>query len=1267
MSRKMQLKQEIQELRRKKLLAKQEKEKQKKMKLEMEQQEKERQRHLEIQRQQQEQQRKTLQAQQSEQQQQQQYQTLRRKNQQPPVISTTQNKQQTPRPSKMDLNPTEAKTKTEQQEKIETHVQGEDQGQCVKKEVVSNVSESQPRPPSQQQQQNRPPHRVQQLNTQEGEKKDDAAATIGPSQVKHEVKHEEIQQTVKTEEVHSHHLQQHPHQQHLLQQQSKYLQELHEWHLKRAQYQREQIQFEIAMQTWVQQEQQQRQRQQQVQEMHHLHQYGHQQNPIPQRIPCIAELAMQAWAQREHQHLDQLQQMIPPGHPSHYDLERDRTLLPTRRSYNFSLQPPSPPIPPPLPPQAPSSVYPGSFPSLSNSAAKQQVGRQSHHPSQPSTATKTCPRNSGSSAPAKKKEIFLCSPMEPPSPFAQQNRELLTIKLVRKVDTEPSYGVSLNLYKMSALVDAKWVLDKEQERQERKRKQHEHLQQTSSSVVAPATTLPDSVAATSNGIESGTAESTKEHGNNPTVIASIKTEGATDALSSPSAQSSSIVQSQGPVKHQRRRRVDFPVIYVTDATRQNSRKPKATQKDLLETGDIVISIGGCNVADMAFEDACSLFAKKSQKTHDIMQVEIVVGRKKVVQIPPKTSLSLSSVHSFPSERPENTSMSFLSIEVAFLIDSLRQAMEDRSRVLGGPIDHTILHRRTDIFRQRSLLPGKTLSIAHRGLSTLQTKWNQMSRLKDFALAQKGKEFWLKTFVAEYSEDAVQSLPFRTEAERVALRNLPRPAKGCRCGLQDHEYVFDPKCSLYTNVRNRLSSTELDTILSRPSIDKKTKNSSSAASNLGTVGSAYLNRIVKQKQESESEEAEARFVDSMEQMEAKELKKAVFAPSFLSSIILSTIFELQREFPISSISPADESDVGGLEKKQKQEETDESTNKDTGDNMEDDDDEDDDDDDDDVPLALLGKRGSRDNKKEEQNKRPKMDIEWRPKFNLQYLVRMLEYISKTWGHCFRELSHRDYAWRWEVFQGAFTDQTPEQQGSRTTRNPRRPNSLPFENVRFGVSEILSPKDKGGIKVISDIPSMLNSHKTALLAHLQVANDSNTSLPGSVTSSLTNQPQPTQTSVSVSTPKQETVLAPTAAPTFQLEEEALNKYSTLIYLISPSCTGLYDELQALLRMEVVEVRNDGIPVLTNDWVSNIDHLILEDMDESWSCDSDPDGKYCINDEFRDMLEENWEKTLFGWSFQGELIYSLADLDGWRESYEGQEEERANKTHGIGRFGL
>lgn len=892
--------------------------------------------------------------------------------------------------------------------------------------------------------------------------------------------------------------------------------------------------------------------------------------------------------------------------------------------------------------------------------------------------------------------ILLCSPLDHPSPFAHEERRLLTVPVVRHPENEPSFGVNLNLQKISTLVDPDWFWEERQRRLKMQQSQEDEPKEEHSNAdllptVQPSSSLsettdqaptrkdneplsedmtthtphqakPDSIARVPTNLplpEASVGDETIEQSESrrltmqgvsdvtfgpKSTVTELKTTIKQESINSAAslknlknlvAEASVTLVSTTPVARRRRRRMDFAVMVVAGAEKQNARQPHATKEEKLEPGDIIISIGGQKIADLTFQDACSLFAKKIKKVESsgMLEVQVVVARKKPVPSATHSIESLSKSSAFadpPLHRPVNTSMDFTPTEMAFLAECVHKWLDDPCRALGRDLDGAELYRHSHIFRlSQSTANNPSSSISHRSVNTLQIKWSEMARLTDHKLVESAKAFWTKTMTDEYSKLALENLPFATEAELIAMRHLRRPVKGCRCMREDHEYVFDPNCLLYHDLRSRLSASELEEVLSLPNRAQKGKSSVAVPDDLNAVESAYTNRVLKLKHATENEEAEARFVARMEFMQVKELKKAIFAPC-LSAVVLSTIFELQREFPPLANRGTDNH----------------------GRNEE----EDDDDEEDDMPLVSLGKRKSS-AKHGQSNKRRTPNNDCSPKFSFQYLTRMLHYISKTWGHCYREPSHEDYTWRWEVFHGNFSQSSDQRSESSPPTNPRKPDSLPFENVRFGLVG-----HDGVHTSVAALPAILNANQVAVSRQLETqpvepilpVPSSNGSVPTGATASVGR--------------KEGDAVAVTIPP-LDVTSDVLNQYCTTIHLLSPARTGLYDELLALLKMEVIESKN-GIPTLTQDWWSKIDNILLEDMDENWSTEVDPDGKFRIHDELRDTLEEQWVKSEFGWSMAEDrktLIFEFAVLDEWRQSFEGQQEEKAKRKDGIGLFGL
>lgn len=896
---------------------------------------------------------------------------------------------------------------------------------------------------------------------------------------------------------------------------------------------------------------------------------------------------------------------------------------------------------------------------------------------QPKAARRVSSVPKRSKAPKQTAPLLLCNPMEAPSPFANQGRYLVAVMVIRDPRTETSFGVNLQLHTESALVDPQWLEAQKMKegmkskvniKQDISAKLETKISSNNNGTNAVArlgdtqSTMPSSAPAasqrpvtsnyesslraseetltTKGGVEGTEVEiggsMRKVNLANPTnnlsstsinkiiddprtndsvklnsddsikevvrnclddLVSSIANNTQNAIEKSPSSKATIVPAVQ---KRKRRRRVNFAAMQVMDANKQNARRPDIDPEKKLQPGDIVVAIQGCQLNGMTFRDACGVFSKRAESVNDsLIQTHVIVMRKKANVVPVKEenagntnpvptvsmvtpSPVISTETPSPSNPPtvapsppDNTSMVFSSAEIATMSHCFFQTLHSSSRVLGLDIQDSAWHIHSVIFRMGPLL--KDTEVTPRTSMTLKNKWSHLTRFIDYNLVEKGKTFWTQKFSEEFGDEKV---PFSSDVERRALRHLPRPSKGCRCKQHDHEYLFDPKCTLYRDVQRRLSKEELSNLRQRK------KKLSMSKKDLNVVESAFKNRMLKLKTETENESIEARFVEKMEEIQVKELHEAIFAPN-LTTIVLSAIFELQREFYVS------------IEEDEKE-----------NDNAEDDDD--------DVALDCLGKRNLEDRTENDAKKQHKIGREGDPNFSLRYLVRMLEYVSKTWGHCYREPERDEYAWRWELFHAVHSD---FDQWDAHASNPRVSGSFPFENVRFGLSRSKSVLDE-----VSSLQTKIRQFEDSIISNSHSG--------------------------------------------LEFSNEILDQFCLVIHLLSPARSGLYDEMIALLKMGIFKVSSSGIPVLTEDWWAKIDIVVLDEMNSSWSTKVDPHSRYCVNDELRDTLEEKWVKSDYGWSLlenPKELIFDFGILDEWRETFEGRLEEKANHSDGIGRFGL
>lgn len=142
----------------------------------------------------------------------------------------------------------------------------------------------------------------------------------------------------------------------------------------------------------------------------------------------------------------------------------------------------------------------------------------------------------------------------------------------------------------------------------------------------------------------------------------------------------------------------------------------------------------------------------------------------------------------------------------------------------------------------------------------------------------------------------------------------------------------------------------------------------------------------------------------------------------------------------------------------------------------------------------------------------------------------------------------------------------------------------------------------------------------------------------------------------------------APFTKLPVDKLNMFA---FAVLPSATGIVDELYALIRSSILDLNEAGIPKLASQWFSNVDVLLLDDMDSYWGIRADPTNKFGMSQHIRATLHREWEKTDEGWILVKEdpydVVYEFAVFDEWRDAFEDKEKTKADSIEGVGRFGI
>ena len=375
------------------------------------------------------------------------------------------------------------------------------------------------------------------------------------------------------------------------------------------------------------------------------------------------------------------------------------------------------------------------------------------------------------------------------------------------------------------------------------------------------------------------------------------------------------------------------------------------------------------------------------------------------------------------------------------------------------------------------LPSKSSIEPTRYYSSIKAKQNHTFRSIEQSLKELATAHWTNQWKIEQQKAGVSDLQLAhlSDAQRSAMRALPRPAKGCRCGRMDHEHVNDSNCVLYRNLRV-LAETKV-------SPDKKREIKKTKSGNLNAVETAYKDRILKLKAETEREEEEARFVEEMEELQVKQLKVAVFAPT-LTAMVLSAVCELAKDISkddsidedcrdtitLDNIKPETQSGVSSKSPKDHvgaatKSSSSVSNSKKTFEMLS-------------MTTKMkatkmmmchwrrCARRGTHHPPKNQTQSVRKFRLvqvqlkvlidknpyamKERPSLNLSFLARILRHCSQTWGHLYKEPTDAEYAWRWEVYHGQTSSAADAHRDSKR-RNPRLVDSLSLENIRFALND------------------------------------------------------------------------------------------------------------------------------------------------------------------------------------------------------------------------
>jgi len=388
------------------------------------------------------------------------------------------------------------------------------------------------------------------------------------------------------------------------------------------------------------------------------------------------------------------------------------------------------------------------------------------------------------------------------------------------------------------------------------------------------------------------------------------------------------------------------------------------------------------------------------------------------------------------------------------------------------------------------------------------------------------------------------------------------------------------------------------IVPKPKSKPKIK---STLKGLNVMEAAVRDRFVRMKEETANEEAEAVFVDEMEKTQVKNKRRAIFAPGF-TSMVLSAVAQAGPNFEKHlNVRPLPIENEPSVQAHGVQ------SGKTDGAEQ--------DDEDDDMPLFSLGeKRSSNEGLSSASSKRTKTGLEWCDLgFHPLFLAKTVMILSKAWGHVYREVSHSDYSWRWEVHHGQTSESYSSEEGGKC-KNPRTPGSLSLENLNFALDDKI-------LERLATVPYK-------------------------------------------------------GQPYFGDDDaERAQQYYAMDmvlvgHLVSPLRTGLLDELLALKKVGILQTSDEGAAVLADDWFTRVDPLVLDDMENhNWDNDISFD-KFMVHPRVRRELRNYWMRIDGAWALNedlGEVIFVDEEWNEWRRTFEEKRETKSSEADGIGKFGI
>ncbi len=352
-----------------------------------------------------------------------------------------------------------------------------------------------------------------------------------------------------------------------------------------------------------------------------------------------------------------------------------------------------------------------------------------------------------------------------------------------------------------------------------------------------------------------------------------------------------------------RKRVNYGVMAVVDASKA---------KFALKPGDIILAINSKPCGGLTFTEACRAIGAASTvcPSSGLIQCVLKVARMNAItgpvhmkpspQISSLLSASRMELQSLIPVPPTESKIPFHAIDGAVKSGEftttewaalIRGLSEIPFQLFRGLALVSVTQREALASIMKSDKYGK--SLRRRSREALEEKLALESRRVIIDMQKRAAEYWARKWEVEQQQDAQESGnesllggPL-TDAQRSALREAARPAKGCKCGSSTHEFVSNINCPLYRDVRQYCETKSINYLGEITDARKKsTANNSIKTKN--SMVKAYIDRFLRLREEKAADREEAEFVIEMEKIQVSKMKKAVLVSPSLCNLVLSAV-------------------------------------------------------------------------------------------------------------------------------------------------------------------------------------------------------------------------------------------------------------------------------------------------------------------------------------------------------------------------------------------